>query len=362
MLCLGIPRNSASTQNVDGTKQFLPQNTNPCTGNLNSCSAVKSLTNPDSNRVAENGRANLKKLLTYALGGLMVLGVTKTSIAADLLDPTPVSQQAEFVDNGPARAVDAFNVELSLLGGGFQRNVLGTASNAMFNASLATPMPFFNNFGAQLDLAIGSYDGSYTSSAAGLHLFWRDPSVGALGIYGDWAYTNPEHAGRVGVEAAYYDGRWTYEARLGMQFGQHVYTRFIDEIDISYYFTDNTRGSIGHRLTSRGHVANLSFEHNLAEQGFDGWTVFGEIEGGEDNYFGGHAGISYTFGSTASTLIDRDRKSNLRQRHIRSITSVTQCGILDTPKPATHFRSEMTSLCASESEINEVSSTGIVKQ
>lgn len=278
--------------------------------------------------------------------------------AADEFDSARMAEQA------PAGAVDALNFQFSALAGGFDRNVLGTASNIMFNASIATPVPLFERFGAQVDLAAGSYDGDYTSAATGLHLFWRDPAFGAIGIYGDWVYVNPEHAGRIGAELSFYSGRWSVDALVGVQFGQHVYTEFIDEVDFSYYFTDNTRGSIGHRLTSRGHVANLSFEHLLVDSGFDGWSLFGEIEGGEDNYVGGYGGIRYSFGSTATTLIDRDRQSTMRLRAVRGLASVTQCGWLDVPKSPTHWRGEMTSLCASEDEINEVSTRrgGITKQ
>jgi len=138
------------------------------------------------------------------------------------LDPTPVAQQP--APDQPAVAVDALNFEISLLGGAYQRNVLGTASNFMFTGSVATPIPGFENFGVQLDGAVGVYDGDFTSAASAL-------------------------------------------------FGQHFESEFIDEVDLSYYYTDNLRVSVGHRLTSRGHVGNLSFEHLLNEQGFDGFSV-----------------------------------------------------------------------------------------
>ena len=302
----------------------------------------------------------MKKVLS-AIAVLAAASVgTMTAEAADFLtDPTPVAEQP--APSQPAAAVDALNFELSILGGAYQRNVLGTASNAMFTASIATPLPFFQNFGAQLDLGAGIYDEDFTSAAAALHLFYRDPARGAIGIYGDWAYVNPEHGGRVGVELASYQDRWSIDALIGLQFGQHFESEFIDEVDVSYYFTDNLRGSVGHRLTSRGHVGNISFEHLLVDQGFDGVSLFGEIEAGEDGYVGGFGGVRYAFGSTASTLIDRDRQSSLQVRIPRNIASVTQCGDLDVPRPATSLRGEQTNLCASEDDINAVSSTGIVK-
>lgn len=285
-------------------------------------------------------------------------GMSAAHAADLLLDPTPVAQQP--APSQPAVAVDALNFEFSVLGGAYQRNVLGTASNAMFTGSVATPIPGFANFGAQLDGAVGIYDGNFTSAAGGLHLFYRNEK-GLIGIYGDWAYTNPEHGGRVGTEISSYHDRWSIDALIGLQFGQHFESEFIDEVDISYYATDDFRVSVGHRLTSRGNVGNISFEHLLNDQGFDGISVFGEIEAGEDNYVGGFGGIRYAFGGNTNTLIERDRQSSVQVRIPRNLTSVTQCGELDVPRPATSLRAEQSNLCASEDQINEVSSTGISK-
>ena len=296
------------------------------------------------------------KTVSLAAG---LLAVVNTANSADLLlDPTPVAQQP--APDQPAVAVDALNFEISLLGGAYQRNVLGTASNFMFTGSVATPIPGFENFGVQLDGAVGVYDGDFTSAASALHIFYRN-GQGLIGIYGDWAYTDPEHGGRVGVELSSYHDRWSVDALVGLQFGQHFESEFIDEVDLSYYYTDNLRVSVGHRLTSRGHVGNLSFEHLLNEQGFDGFSVFGEIEAGEDSYVGGFGGIRYAFGGEASTLIERDRRSNVQVRIPRNLSSVTQCGDLDVPRPATSLRDEQSNLCASEDEINAVSSVGITK-
>ena len=297
----------------------------------------------------------MKQTLIPLMASMALIGSASLAHSADILNPTPVAQQQP--------AVDGLNFELSVLGGSLQRNVLGAASNAMFTTSIATPIPFFSeSFGAQVDLGAGVYDGDFTSAAAGLHLFWRDPSRGAIGIYGDWGYVDPEHAGRVGAEVSVYNGQWSLDVFAGMQFGQHVFTEFVDEVDLSYYYNDNTRVSVGHRLTSRGHVANLSFEHMLDEGQMQGWSVFGEIEGGEDNYVGGFGGLRYAFGNQgSSTLIERDRQSSLTVRIPRNLLSVSQCGQLDTPRPATSLRSTMTSLCASEDEINRDSTAGISK-
>ena len=170
----------------------------------------------------------------------------------------------------------------------------------------------------------------------------RDPNQGLLGIYGDWAYTNPEHGGRVGVEASVYHGRYTLDVLAGIQFGQHLYTKFVDEVDLGYYFTDNFRASIGHRLTSRGHVGNVSFEYMFENASVDGISVFGEVEAGQDNYVGAWGGIRYSFGTGSwTTLIDRDRRGDPIVRVPREIWLVCPSVVISmyrNPRPSGGLR------------------------
>ena len=281
-----------------------------------------------------------------AFAGLALLA-TQAAQAGDVLDmenvnaldPRPIYEQRP--------AVDGINFQASLLSG-----AIGGYANHMFMVSASTPFPYFDQFGAQLDLGIGNYRTDYISAASGLHLFWRDPAVGLVGIYGDWGYVNPEHAGKVGVEASIYNGAWTLDVLAGVQFGQHVYTKFVDEVDLTYYFAENFKASIGHRLMSRGHVANVGFEY--MPEGYNGWSLFGEAEAGEDDYYGAWAGLRYSFGMGKSqTLMQRDREAGMRVRLPRNIASVTQCGDLPEEKPKDWWRGAMHQLCASKQELED---------
>lgn len=270
--------------------------------------------------------------------GLPVLAADAI-INTDILDPRPIYEQRP--------AVDGINFKVSALTG-----VIGGYANHMIVASAAVPFPYFDQFGAQLDLGIGNYRSDYTSAAAALHLFWRDPSIGMFGIYGDWGYVNPEHAGRVAFESSIYNGRWSLDMLTGVQFGQHVNTRFIDEVDLSYYFTDNLKGSVGHRLISRGHVANVGFEY--MPEGYNGLSVYGEAEAGQDDYYGAWVGLRYSFGAgSANSLIERDRTADPVVRIPRNLASVTQCGNLPVTREATWWRAKMGNLCASKDEISD---------
>ncbi len=267
---------------------------------------------------------------------------------ADVLSPEPIAQQRP--------AVDGMNFQLSGVTG-----AIGGYANSMFIATMATPIPVFEQFGIQADLAIGNYDSDYVSSAAALHIFWRDPSIGLFGIYGDWSYINPEHAGRVAFEGALYNGRWSLDVMAGVQFGQHVYTDFIDEIDLAYYFTDNLRGSIGQRLTSRGNVGNLSFE--WMPENVPGWSVFGQAEAGEDDYHAAWIGLKYAFGTGSSnTLIERDRNANALVRIPRNIASVTRCGEVPELIPGDWWsRTLKHELCTDKAELDRLGAVEVNK-
>lgn len=240
-----------------------------------------------------------------------LLDVPSQNNSINMVDPTPVAFQQP--------AVDGLNFKAGVISG-----VIGGNHNHMFVGSVALPMPLMPSFGIQLDLGIGKYRKEFISAASGLHIFYRDPNKGLVGIYGDWGYVENEHGGRVGLEVSTYQDRWSLEAMAGVQFGQHFLTEFVDEVDLAYYFTDNLKGSIGHRLISRGHVANIAFEYAPSN---NGWSVYGEAEIGEDDYDAVWGGIRYSFGSSAGkSLIERDRQSDPIIRIPRNLASLTQCG------------------------------------
>ena len=289
------------------------------------------------------------------------------SHAQNLIDPKPLTYQySAKTSNG--NAVDGINFTYGALGG-----IVDGVGNGMGLISLTTSIPYFSSFGIQGDLAYGIYDGTKASSsaAAALHIFWRNPGVGMLGIYGDWGYLSPVHSGRLGMEAAYYNGNWSIDGLFAMEFGQNVYTKFVDEIDFSYYVDDSTRVSIGHRFSSRGNVVNIGFEKQIGEIAGSPWSVFGEAEAGEDDYYQVFAGIKATLGTgSATTLIGRDRASNVRIRIPRNLASITQCADVDTPFAAPEWLTDLhlitpgsmtETLCGSTSTLNRHSSTGIYK-
>lgn len=246
-------------------------------------------------------------------------------------------------DLGQAEAVDRLTFSVSALSG-----TQGRHDNTMALGSATFPFLFSSS--GQVDLGYGEYRSDYTSFVAGGRMFWRYRDFGALGIYADYSYVNPEHVGRFGLEGSFHFDRITIDALVGFRTGTNVYTTGFDEIDATYYFTDDLKGSVGHRGTSRGHVANVAFEY--APGALSGWSVFGEAEMGEDDNQSAFAGVRYTFGGGRyASLIERDREGPMRIRAPRGIVDITRCGLLPGKLSASFGLREMDVLCASRDEL-----------
>ncbi len=314
------------------------------------------------------GKINVTKIAVAAFGAAMGFVAVDyqagPAYAQGLVDPKPMSYQVTGSPTG--NAVDGINATIGVLGG-----TLDGTGNGMGLLSVSTSV--FSSFGIQGDLAYGLYDGNRASesAAAALHIFWRNPGSGMIGVYGDWGYLSPVHSGRFGIEAAIYSGQWTIEGLIGVEFGQNVYATYFDEVDVSYYVDDNTRISLGHRFSSRGNIVNIGFEKQFGDMVGSAWSVFGEAEAGEDDYYQVFAGLRASLGSGSSaTLMGRDRNNGVRIRIPRNLASVTQCAGVDNPFPTPQWLTNLglidngsmtETLCGSKASLNRVSSTGIFK-
>ncbi len=300
----------------------------------------------------------LNRLLAGA--GALFVGLTA---AATILHAEETVDRALL----SSAAVDGYNVNIQA-----RMGTLDGIGNGMMVASISGPIPHFDSFGFQADFAVGVYDGNNISmsEAAAAHLFWRQPEIGMVGIYADFARLDPLHYGRLGFEGALYHGQWSIDALLGMEFGQNVKTRFFDEIDISYHFNEKFKASIGHRIISRGHVVNAGFEKQFSQHYGGIWSFFAEAEAGEDHFYRASAGLKVAFGTgSASTLMQRDRHSGVMVRIPRNLASITQCGRVDVPFRDPQWLYDLglvsrlnSTTCGSKSYINGLSSTGIFDQ
>lgn len=251
---------------------------------------------------------------------LVVLGfglaVGQSTEAADLL-PSAAEQSNPKVESLPA--VDGPNGSFSVFGGNGESGGLAAAMG-----SIALPIGYA--FGAQTDGIVANLNDSLFYSI-GQHLFWRDPSIGLLGLYGAYEHydaVNGVDAGRVGAEAEIYLDRFTVRGVAGVEFGDQtttksgatittidIKTNFFDTVDLVYYPTDNLSVYAGHRLTGRNNALALGGEYLFASSGSMAFSSFAEGQVGEDDS-AIYGGIKIRFGGSQKTLIRRDREDDPR--------------------------------------------------
>jgi hypothetical protein len=213
-------------------------------------------------------------------------------------------------------AVSEFNTKLSLQGLSLDGKGAGIGTGG-FTA------PLSYSFGVQQDVEAG-FVNNQAYWGTGTHLFWRDPSVGLLGLtysYQHWSnvdlgYINNSQTPvikdavmhRGGVEGELYLLRFTLSGRGGYQDGT-VKADGYGHLKLRYYATDDlVVYASGDHFTNQNLIrGGMEYRPNL--DNLSGLSVFAEGGYGSYDYGMAQVGIRYYFG-TPATLIDRDRHSD----------------------------------------------------
>lgn len=219
---------------------------------------------------------------------------------------------------GTLPAVDGINVKIETLGGSL-------ASKSVYGSTGSLVVPLGGRYGLQIDGAAGDFDNRFFA-AGGAHLFWRDPSVGLLGIvanYTRWSKFGGLNATQIGAEGEYYLDRWSLSGAAGVETGNAVSgivgttlqsfdikTRFFDRIDLSYYVFDDLKLAVGHRYTGGKNALALGFEWAFGSSKGMAGTLFAEGRFGEQRYEGVWGGLRLHFGSHKEPLIQLHRQSD----------------------------------------------------
>jgi hypothetical protein len=232
-------------------------------------------------------------------------------------------------------AVDGVNGTGAILGG-------GDDTKGLFAGAGSLAVPLGGQYGAELDGVAGSFDGRFLGGGAG-HLFWRNPTQGLLGAYGDGVHFETPiggvGVGHVGGEGEAYVGQWTFRGVAGAEFGNnaatstsavvgtipggrivtsttvngaltHV-TRFFDTLTLEYYVTDNWGAWGGQRYLGGKNAAAFGTEYALSSYGHVLPTLFAEGRVGEgSNNYGVWGGLRLYFGNHDKTLIRRNREDD----------------------------------------------------
>ncbi|HWN51384.1 MAG TPA: hypothetical protein VNO18_16470 [Xanthobacteraceae bacterium] len=244
-----------------------------------------------------------------ALSSVLLLAIS--AHAADLYTKAPPLP-------GCAQAVDGLNGKIGGYGGTFNDKTLYEGQG-----SLAVPLGC--QYGFQVDGSGGSFDNNSIFSVGG-HLFWRNPNMGLLGLYGSysrWDQFTGVTANHVGPEAEWYSGRWTIQGVAGVEFGNSasgqigsnivtydIGTRFFDQINFGYYLNDNVKVFLGHRYLGGKNALAIGGEWGLPLGGGAMGSLFVEGRYGEDNATGVWGGIRFYFGQKDKPLIRRHREDD----------------------------------------------------
>ncbi len=244
-------------------------------------------------------------LFTTAL--VSSLALSPAAFAADLY----VEGEPIFPTVLPA--VSGVNGKIAFQGGAFEDEGFGLVTGSL-------SLPIGTRYGFQADGLAGMRDEDFVGGGAG-HLFWRDPSLGLLGIYG--SYTLREDIGgdvaRIGVEGEYYWSNWTAKALVGAEFldAGNAFVEpddgFFAFSDISYYLDENLELSVGHRYTNERNALALGAEYQLSQTVFSsGVSLFAEGRIGEDDYNAVWGGVRFYLGDDKS-LMRRHREDDPTQ-------------------------------------------------
>ena len=211
-------------------------------------------------------------------------------------------------------AVSGTNYNLSVFGGYARVSDFGAglrASGGVLGVGGTVVTPLAYSYGLKLSGLAGIWDGDGFFSGAA-HLFWRDPAIGLLGLYGSYTRTKSSvdtDIGRLGIEYQRYLGQYSVEGQIGVE-GGDIDTRLYSRLGIGYYLNDNLKLTIGHRYTNHRHLLALGAE-SLLRTYDNSNALSGFVEGRVGSDYGMvWAGFRMYFGGGDKSLIRRHREDD----------------------------------------------------
>jgi hypothetical protein len=270
----------------------------------------------------------LSNTVLSGVGSAFLTTVTGQIAAADPAMSYAFDKMAykAVAPNFAGPAVDGINGKIAGFGG-------AAAHRSIYGVEGSLSFPVGYSYGVQIDSRFGGF-GSRGFGEIGAHFFWRNPGVGLAGLYVSHVRLDrfgTVHASTVAFEGEYYFGRWTIQGIAGVEFGDSgsstttvvgpvfttsftggydIKTRFFDQINLKYYFTDNWNGYVGHRYQGGKHALALGTEGVIPLTRSLTTTAFLEGRIGESDHHGIWGGLRYYFGKPDKTLIRRHREDD----------------------------------------------------
>ena len=253
----------------------------------------------------------VRRVKRLGIAAAACIGIAATANAADLVTKAPMLQT-------PLPAVDGLNGKADAFGGELGRH-------SFYGGTGSFSVPVGPQFGFQADGLTASYRGDFLSGI-GAHGFWRDPSKGLIGLYGDylhWDRLGGVNVGHFGAEGAVYLNRVTLEGVAGVESGSkraaviggfvetvNLKTRAFDKVDLAYYLTDDLKFSIGHRYYGGKNALALGGEWAFANVNNMAPALFVEGRVGSRESEGVWGGLRVYFGQKPKSLIRRHREDD----------------------------------------------------
>lgn len=230
-----------------------------------------------------------------------MLASFRSAIAALLLVFIPA-----VASNAGDPAVSGVNGKISSFGGIVKdeniRDGVGGVAGSL-------TLPILHSYGLQIDGAYADVGGD-TFLSTGAHLFWRDPNIGLLGLYGGFARLNAiggMDIARLGGEAQYFAGNVTLDSALGYRFGdakEGTYGR----ARVQYYTTDNLMFSGGYVYEGMG-FGFVGTEYQVYADRSMGVSLFAEANINDKDNYSVLGGVRVFLGESMS-LINRHRRQD----------------------------------------------------
>lgn len=211
---------------------------------------------------------------------------------------------AVTVAEGPA--VSGINGKLSPFGGGIGTE---TSDDGVGGFAGSLTVPVSHAFGLQVDGAYARLSDDDFADA-GVHLFWRDPDVGLVGLYAGYAWLDAsggQEVGRVGLELQRFIQRVTLDGAAGYRFGDagdDIYGR----AKLDYYPTDDLMLSAGYAYEGMG-FATLGAEYQLGSRDSVGTAIYAEASLNDSSDYAVLGGLRIFLGEEMS-LIGRHRRQD----------------------------------------------------
>jgi hypothetical protein len=246
------------------------------------------------------------------LSSSLLFGFASVNYAADLpaidVGPGPVAEE-------DLPAVSGLNGKIAAFGGWLDDDTGDTGIGGIMGA---LSVPLGHRFGFQADGMIASSHSDFVGEVGG-HLFWRDPSTGLIGIYGEYVTRNDPDwdTWRIGVQGEAYLGNVSLEGVVGYENTDLPAALGSDDddvfayLDAAYYLDDNFRIALGYRRLDGINIGAAGMEYQLPTSVLGvGTSVFAEGRIGEDDYAAVWGGIRLYLGQEGKSLIRRHREDD----------------------------------------------------